>query len=73
MINHLVTFLATAGSLMEKSLVNLLFSNIDEFAKRLYVLIISVNLDSFSLTNHKVFIKFNKFPPPNFHSSYSYR
>ena len=50
--------------------MNLLFSNIDEFAKGLYVLIISVNLDSFSLTNHKVFIKFNKFPPPNFHTSY---
>ena len=49
--------------------MNLLFSNIDEFAKRLYVLIISVNLDSFSLTNHKVFIKFNKFPPPNFLST----
>ena len=31
MINHLVTFLATAGSLMEKSLLNLLFSNIDKF------------------------------------------
>ena len=45
-------------------------------SKGCIVIIVSVNLDGFSLTNHEIFIKFNKLPPPNFCSiatgSYSY-